>query len=367
MYSNSAVPYKLSIKPCYCTVFQEPGYGDHYSLAPKPPRAAADRSANGIISPRARKRLMAAVEWLMLISKQKTVFNHKLNRYFTFNLSLVTLTLPAQQFHSDLYIKKYMLNEFLTMLRKSHYVENYIWKAEKTLKGNIHFHIVIDKYIHYKDINRLWCNVLNTHGYIDKYRAAMQAHHAKGFRAFKTLLPHWPLDRQKQAYLKGKANNWRFPVGVTDIHSLRKVRNAKAYIAKYLSKNPSLERKIEGTVRDMCHDMQISCMSDLEIEAVKDFYYDKLKVSGNIWYISRGLSLFKSAVIDVNDQVRSELDNFIKMHPAKVRYFDYSTVFFAPVSEMQQLSFSLIYQCFQKYVQSIKQSYEPPGSLFVKT
>src|SRR5208282_358408 len=123
------------------------------------------------ISKKAQQRLSAALHWMLLLANKKQAENLHTNKLFTYRLAMLTLTLPAAQMHYDLFIKKYLLNEFLTIIRKKYNVVNYIWKAEKQFNGNVHFHLIIDKFIHYREANSIWNKILDTHGYIQAYRA----------------------------------------------------------------------------------------------------------------------------------------------------------------------------------------------------
>ncbi len=40
-------------------------------------------------------------------------------------------------------------------MKKSYQVDYYVWKAEPQKNGNIHFHILMDRWVDYKDINRI--------------------------------------------------------------------------------------------------------------------------------------------------------------------------------------------------------------------
>jgi protein-arginine kinase activator protein McsA len=50
-------------------------------------------------------------------------------------------------------------------MQRSHNVNSYIWKAEVQSNGRIHFHITINKFIHWKSIRAKWNRLLAAHGY----------------------------------------------------------------------------------------------------------------------------------------------------------------------------------------------------------
>lgn len=124
--------------------------------------------------------------------------------------SFVTLTLPYTQMHCDKVIKRECLNNFLIYIKRAHNASNYLWKAEVQRNGNIHFHILFDKYIPWREVRNIWNRSVNRLGYVDWFCT----------------------------------ENDSLDPNSTDIHSLKKVKNIRSYIAKYVSK------QIEG--RNIC-------------------------------------------------------------------------------------------------------------------
>lgn len=170
-----------------------------------------NNNTGGNISNKASKKLRTSIEWLVSMSTAKTFYDKKRERKTTFKLNFVTLTLSAKQIHSDYTIKSKLLNKWLEWLRYNYEGVRYIWKAETQKNGNIHFHIVTDKYIDYEVLRDSWNKVQNTLGYINRF-----------FSKYKHTNPN-----------------------STDVHSIQKIKNISAYLAKYFTKNET-RRKIEG-------------------------------------------------------------------------------------------------------------------------
>lgn len=162
-----------------------------------------NNNPKGIMSIKAQKRIKNAINWLAMSVPKKKIYNKTQKKYFTFQLGLLTLTLPSKQIHTDQEIKKYVLQPFIDYMRKAWLLKNYIWKAETQANGNIHFHIVIDEFIHKKAINAVWNKML-----------------------------------LKLNYVGGNAS--------TRIEAIKKVNDIGAYMAKYLSKNDKERRMVEG-------------------------------------------------------------------------------------------------------------------------
>ena len=156
----------------------------------------------GVLSIEAKKQITRIIDTWNVSIKQKIEkrFNYKIMKEK--QLSLITLTLSEKQKHDDKYIKRNMLNHFLVSLSRKYGIDNYIWKAEYQKNGNIHFHIVIDKYIKWQSVRATWNNIQCRNGYLDEYFS----------------------------------KNYHYNANSTDIHSCRGVKNVRAYIVKYLLK-----------------------------------------------------------------------------------------------------------------------------------
>jgi len=166
-----------------------------------------DNSTDGIISNKASKRINQALSWFAAMSQKRTRISSN-NMKVEHNLSFITLTLSSKQKHDDLYIKSKLLNAFLVDLRRRFFVISYLWRAEAQMNGNIHFHIVINRYIHYTHIRNIWNRIQAEHGYIANYN------------------------------VKGKWGSDSNPPS-TEIKAVHKCKNIAGYLSKYCTKNLS--------------------------------------------------------------------------------------------------------------------------------
>jgi len=85
-------------------------------------------------------------------------------------LSFITLTLSAKQIHGHKEIKRTLLNHFLIVIQRKYEINRWLWKAEVQKNGNIHFHILVDKYIEKKELQGLWNGIQNKLGYVDRFQ-----------------------------------------------------------------------------------------------------------------------------------------------------------------------------------------------------
>lgn len=84
-------------------------------------------------------------------------------------LVMATLTLSSKQVNTDKEIKSKILEPFLKKLKYQSNVVNYFWRAEPQENGNIHFHLVIDKFVDKVDLQEYWNDYQNKLGYVDRY------------------------------------------------------------------------------------------------------------------------------------------------------------------------------------------------------
>jgi hypothetical protein len=164
-----------------------------------------DNDTKGLISNKAGKRINQALSWFTAMSATHTRISRNSVKVKN-NLSFITLTLSAKQKHDDIYIKSKLLNAFLVDLRRRFFIVSYLWRAEAQINGNIHFHIVINRYIHYSHIRNIWNRIQAEHGYIENY-----SHKAK-----------WGSNANPPS---------------TEIKAVYKCKNIAGYLSKYCTKN----------------------------------------------------------------------------------------------------------------------------------
>ena len=166
-----------------------------------------------------------SINWLLLAAPKKWVFQKSTNKRFQFKINFITLTLPtSDQKHTDTYIKRELLHPWFMSMAYSHNLRNYIWKAETTKNGTIHFHITTDTFIHHKDLRKTWNKQLERNDYIDQFEAKF-----------------------------GHRNP-----NSTDIHAVKNVRNLGAYMCKYLAKNDETRRAIVGKLWGSSYNLSAS-------------------------------------------------------------------------------------------------------------
>jgi len=212
MYSTLITKAHISVQPNYLSIFNRTLNTDNGKpFNYKRHALTRNNDTKGKISKHASRRISKAFNWLVYLSKRKKVLNPATNKAFTFRLNFITLTLPAEQLHSDNVIKTQALNHFLQILRRDHGLKHYLWKAESQQNGNIHFHVITGIFLHYKLVQDIWNHVLSKLGYIDRF-----------YEVHKHRNPH-----------------------STEVKAVKRLNQLSIYIVKYFLKNSS-GRQIKG-------------------------------------------------------------------------------------------------------------------------
>jgi hypothetical protein len=166
----------------------------------------------GFLSYKAQRDIKRRVDtWTESFSYHKgkcQISKKKNNHLFTF----VTLTYPSEQMHDDNFLKREHLNHFIITSKRKWNIENYLWRAEVQANGNLHFHLLYDRFINHVEIKNTWNEIIEGQGYVTRYQ---------------------------------KKNGNKIP-NSTDIHGLKNIENISSYIAKYMSKNEDKEQKRRG-------------------------------------------------------------------------------------------------------------------------
>lgn len=277
------------------------------------------RKHDGFLSDRAVKRLRKAISWLFYLSDNNFFKNHKKNKSEKFKLTFVTLTLPSAQLHSDVEIKEKLLNQFLIEAKKKWNIINYVWRAEKQENGNIHFHLIFDRFVFHVDLRKTWNRICEKLGYVSSYKTRMLAKYKGGISrsAYKNA-QEYELDLKR--YRKGCADNWSNP-NSTDIHALKDLTGLKKYISKYMSKN---EGEQYGDVRSM--------------------------IQGRIWFISSELSKINTARAMAYSEIDVELNLLIERDKNKVSINDRCVMFYYNINELRDLKCKNLLGVFDDYV-----------------
>lgn len=332
MMDNFFIPY-ATINPNYITFYEKSIRPANYYEA----GLKLNHSGTGELSRKGSKRVKDIVSWFVELSKEQQ--HVKAKHPINYKLTFATLTLPSPQKHTDQDIKKKMLSRFLIYAGRKWNTENYLWRAEAQENGNIHFHITFDKYIEHSELRQVWNDILSDYGYVQAYTEKMKSFFSNGFRVSDNPKDKRTEQQQRKAYETGLKDNWSNP-NSTDIHSLYKVKNVAAYLAKYVSKNIKIfiiktelkYWKIEKLFKDWTGTAKIETVEGgykvklintdlttlqtwLELRKVE---FKEVKgqviraIKGRLWFASDNLRKLKNLTVELTAGIHDAVGELIK-------------------------------------------------------
>jgi hypothetical protein len=310
LYHYSVRVHPHAINLCYTRL---PGTGTLYPRSFDNLKDNTPRKHN-TLSHATKSKIKKAIEYLLFISQSKKAYDLHNHKKFTFKISFCTLTLASQQMHSDKFLNHNLLNHFFVEAKKKWQVKNYFWRSEKQKNGNIHWHILFDKFIPWSELRDCWNRIQNKYHYVDAYRNQMKRFHGAGFKIRQDLLKSWSHKDQLRAYKFGSKSDWQSP-NSSDIHSLRFINNISSYIIKYVSKESQLPDNDSRT-----------------------------------WGCSSSLSNLTGAILDLDSYIDDEI-NSIKSSYSITKYeSDFYTVFYVKIQQFFNIQNSIIVAAFAAYI-----------------
>jgi hypothetical protein len=176
----------------------------------KPPTR---KGYTGEITASTKKRIETAVDVFLQCSPKRKVFNPVTNRQQDFQLSFITLTIahpdpiPASEGHKALKVWLQHFKKPWSKRKISEPMTSYIWKAELQSRGQLHYHLTTNAWLHFAEIRRVWNDLQRNRGWLEAYKA--------------------------------KAGH--YDPNSTDVHSIYKIRDVRRYLSKYISKQEYTE------------------------------------------------------------------------------------------------------------------------------
>lgn len=190
---------------------------------------------SGEITEGGKKRMKRC---LLLWAESLDLYNSKYRHEVKGNekkLVFLTLTLSAVQIHPDQEIKSKILKPFMRWLRESEGCTNYIWKAEVQKNGNIHFHVILDKFVDKDFVRDEWNMAQENLGYITRFQSKNGAKEAPS----------------------------------TQIEVVQDQAQIEKYIGKYISKSQGC-RSIEGRVWEASKNIKSLRYFEIERDATTE-------------------------------------------------------------------------------------------------
>lgn len=175
------------------------------------------KSYSGEITVGAKKRLTKAISLLVQSSRKQQILNTVTNKWQSFKLSFITLTIPECNTKPDAkFCNKNLLEPMLRTLRRKYGLKNYVWKLELQKNGMVHYHLSSSLFINHVHLRNEWNRILERTGMLKDFE-------------------------NRHGHLNPNS---------TDVHSVKKVKNLEAYLIKYVSKDDEFGRTINAKVWD---------------------------------------------------------------------------------------------------------------------
>ncbi|OGN89035.1 MAG: hypothetical protein A2Z74_07485 [Chloroflexi bacterium RBG_13_46_9] len=289
------------------------------------PEQFINNKHQGRVSPIAAKKITRAIDYLVYLAQPKKLPHTLHGKGLKWKVNIVTLTLASTQIHSDNEIKSHLLEPFLNSCRQKWQITNYIWRAEKQKNGNLHFHLITDKFIPWNELRNVWNRHQQRLQYVTRYREHQITWHDKGFRFRPELAKDWPLSKQRNAYEAGVVHDWNNP-NSTDVHSLRRINNVRAYFIKYMTKQSQ-----SGNI------------------------------DGRLWGCSSSLVNLKGARNYSYGALENEIHHLMKHSQTHTYSSEFFTSVYFPSYLLQSDSFPELTELFETYLSLTFPSYRPPG------
>ena len=213
---------------------------------------------SGTMTAGAQKRMIRSLTLLSQAIRPRWVTNKATGRMQFFKLGIITLTVSSHRNLDAREAYKKLLAPFRKWLRYSKRCRLYVWKLELQERGQIHYHIIVPEFIHYREIRDKWNALQRDAGYLRDYT-----------RLTKKLDPN-----------------------STDVHAVGNEKKVVKYVIKYLSKDEDAKR-IKAR-RDLRADYVAGRISEDEYNEraakLNERPPDAPTVNGKLWDCSENLN-----------------------------------------------------------------------------
>ena len=343
----------VSMNPCSLTCYTQNYYTGGCAVGKKKSLLnLRDNAQRNKISEGSQRKVLLRLQYLLHNSKVKTYDGFKDGLKHKHNITFVTLTLASRQQHSDQELTHRLLNQFLIEAKYKWNVNTYIWRAERQANLNLHYHIITDVFIPWSELRDVWNRIQNKLGYVDEYRNEQRKFHMLGYKERMELVRFWPAKQQKEAYERGKLSDWRSP-NSTDIHGLYKIKNAFAYICKYVAKEGMSNR--EKIKRLSLNSKKYIPGQMPSVTANVLSYLRSIAARNRLWGSSSNLSKFTGAKFLIDSYVSDDLRKLRGCCNVRIVTTDYFTVFYYYYQNLLDCKCEYILKLFNEYLQAVQQ------------
>lgn len=127
-------------------------------------KASGISGYSGVVKTAAARRLLAVIDVMVQSSRVRMVARPG-GKVFPFRLGFITLTVPGRiQDPKDVQV---VFNRFTQWLRYTK--TSYIWKAEFQKRGQVHYHLILNRFLPWKKISYAWNSRMKKAGMLDEW------------------------------------------------------------------------------------------------------------------------------------------------------------------------------------------------------
>lgn len=279
---------------------------------------------NGYMSPATRRHIRRSVgTWIRSVWTYRLQIKKRWEPgrpYMVF----VTLTLPSAQIHDDRQINRECLTPFIAWLKRAHGIVHYFWRAEAQINGNVHYHILCDRYIDARDLQAGWCKYVNALGYVDRY------YEASGKADPPCTDVHRITDKVKDKHT-GELRS------VDPVEYLLDYVTDVAHVVKDGDQNstqPSDRNTLRGRYR----------RSDGTV-----CEYAARPVSGRIWGMSDAVRVIREPRVECDKRIWGSLERAVDRGELRAKDMDHAVVYWGNIPEVLRRSRGWLAGCVDLY------------------
>lgn len=251
---------------------------------PAPPKEKSFKNYTGLLSDTAYKGIQRAANLLDQATPSRIIYSPALKCLVNHRLSFVTLTFPAnltEQSEKEAYKKT--LHPLIQWLQKWHGLENYVWRAERTKAGVLHYHILSDLFLMNSALQNRW-------------------------NALTALMQYTQSTERTRDTSKNPS---------TEIEETRNSLKAANYVGKYISKMSKSTAENDESTKAQCK-----------------------PIKGKVWGANDRLTSAKLPRFELTGEVLNLFTNSMVTHEFKVRCNAYFATIAAPFAlVMSKLDF----------------------------
>jgi len=228
---------------------------------------------------------------------------------------------------------------FIQQLKRIYSIQEYFWSAEPQENGNIHFHLLIDRWVNAEGVNDLW-NVATDHlGYLSKYVA-----NSGNLRPPSTQIKACPKDMSLVKYVL------KYVSKQPEIRCSLKLENGKKVKRVSFWEHEDLTgKKVE--LLESGVDLESDSYSVVGEKVFR--YYERRRIEGRSWGMSDGIRDIDIYSQPVSYRVRDLIEVLQWSPDVKIVQRDHCEIYYCNVHDVLMRHDQVLHQDYRNYYRQI--------------